>query len=81
MTDPKLFAESLCKFHAGCLIEDTWNAAGLVVMKVPLFHSLAPLTSYVQVEPYHQPHSQQLRCMSEAGDPCVRHQQMHLLFP
>lgn len=42
--DPGLFAESLCKFHAGWLIEDTWNVVGSAVMKVTLFHSSASLT-------------------------------------
>lgn len=32
--DPKLFAESLCKFHAAWLIVDTWNVVGLAVVKV-----------------------------------------------
>lgn len=48
-TDPKLFAESLCKFHAGWLTEDTRSVVGLAVMKVILFHSSAPLTAHTKV--------------------------------
>ena len=59
MIDPGLFAESVCKFHAGWLIEDTWNVVGLAVTKVTRFHSSAPLTGYAELI-WKRPHSQQL---------------------
>lgn len=49
VADPKLFAESLGKFHPSWLIEDAGNVVGLAVMKVTLFLSSEPLTDHVKV--------------------------------